>query len=489
MAATERVNIRELIKEQKQSEKDELRFKKYVEKEISRIERSKTIDKLDRSQKEKFLVNFQKSLMASSKTFKALEGEKAKKVVDEMLGNTKKQSKMLKVSKAFWENHAIREFKNHLGKVVSDIGGHIREVLGPIADVIDTIKNGLLGIYSFVKGTITSAYQALTGGTKEEKLNKERNGLLKSILNYFKKEEKRIARTPKEKKKMGLTRIIVGIGALLLGLTIGYIKKFKEAFQPFLNMFKFLGSKFKKTGGKFSTFFSKVFGKTGYISKSISKFLKIVDNMGFAKKLFKFGKFFGSILLTLEMLIKVWKGILDPILAIPEMLGNGILFILRKFIGEDFLKGFKFDFSASAIVKFVNSITKWVGEQIQSFISLVNTVAGWFKKDNKKEPSAVRGKISDILEKPENTSKEKITDFESAKRAAKQRTKAEAKIEKEQEKKQRENLIKEEKKNREINNKLMINQINSSKTEGSEAQQIPEDTDNYLLSLAASGLL
>lgn len=131
-----------------------------------------------------------------------------------------------------------------------------------------------------------------------------------------------------------------------------------------------------------STMFSSIsgFSKLKGIGKIIAKYmirLKFIP--------FFIGELIGKIILPFQVAYDVIKGIfhkgsirdkilavssnlLETVLMIPQMLGNAILWLLRKFFGEDFLKGFKYDFSAKKITEVVNNITKWVGTLIDPII-------------------------------------------------------------------------------------------------------------------------
>jgi len=73
--------------------------------------------------------------------------------------------------------------------------------------------------------------------------------------------------------------------------------------------------------------------------------------------------------------------VLSAVLKIPEMLGNAILWLLRKIFGENFLKGFKFDFSTEKIIEAVNGITKWIGQIIDPLVNFFGkTLPDLFEK-------------------------------------------------------------------------------------------------------------
>ena len=185
--------------------------------------------------------------------------------------------------------------------------------------------------------------------------------------------------------------------------------------------------------GKIFTMFSSIFGKEGKIGKlfiSISQGLKNIRIDNIIKKLsegimkvfkplanfkggfigewiakwFGRGMLIGKILLPFEMAYKAISGIfsadgirdkilaasagiLDPILKIPEMIGNALLWLSRKFFGPDLFKDIKFDFGTEKIIESVNSLTKWLETNVtdklfeffnETLPSLWEGIMAWF---------------------------------------------------------------------------------------------------------------
>ena len=348
--------------------------------------------------------------------------------------------------------------KGDMDKVVGEVASQTSDVLGPELTKVSSVAIGSL------KSTVGIG-KALFGkgedDEEESKTDKNRNTMLGQIVDHFKMEQKRWdLQSDKGFKDDGVFKYLLFTGALLSGIIVGYISKFKDVFPPF---FKSM-TKFNKVFGKTLTKFNKSFGKilikfrTGVgtklgkitsmfggngiigskifkmqeafhgwkfdritelrgklnkfkarsIGKSLTKFTKTVSGtfskagnlmkgkfvestmkfitkftgiFGKMGKFFSVGKIIGKVLLPVEMIVKAVTGIfqgdtirdkllgmsaglLDPILAIPEMIGNGLLWLSRKVFGEDFLKGVKLDFGMEHIIEKINLVT----EKAESFI-------------------------------------------------------------------------------------------------------------------------
>jgi len=269
----------------------------------------------------------------------------------------------------------------------------------------------------------------------------------KKMIGIEKARDKADARKIPEKKPEGIWKLLLIAGALLAGILFKYAKDLTKALSFILTPFKWFGKVLKKSlnmfkeGGvfeKFGNIFKSIFGKEGKIAKFFksifesfkkTKIGKVItfafEKIGsFFKSIFKplmnfkggpimklLGKWFGKgmiigkILLPFEMAYKAIKGIfnaegirdkilagaagiLDPILKIPEMIGNGILWLSRKIFGKDFLKGVKLDFGADKIISVVNSITETLGNFIdpifnfftETLPNLFDGISLWFEK-------------------------------------------------------------------------------------------------------------
>jgi len=246
---------------------------------------------------------------------------------------------------------------------------------------------------------------------KESKIGKA----LMSLGNWFKELGKTII-TKIKGTKIG-AKLFGAMDKLwdMMGKMWSWITKSK--IFKFYDWFKGIGTKIdtipmssmKKFPGLIGTV--KNFITTMFSSlKGITKFKKLASIVGkFMIRLkfipFFFGELIGKIFMPIEMVYRMIKGlftegsirdkilamssgILEAVLHIPEMLGNAILWLLRKFFGETFLKGFKFDFSTKKIIEAVNGITKWVGQIIDPLVNffgktlpdLFDKVKNYFKR-------------------------------------------------------------------------------------------------------------
>lgn len=180
----------------------------------------------------------------------------------------------------------LGEMRDSFSKAFSTMTGHIREVLGPVAEGFDAMKEVLTSVFDTMKGIWTKLF--INTGIQQK--------LLGGIFGIFKRGEKREAREKGQVKKK-----IVGLfGALAaaIGLAIGSL--FGLVAAPTATLVKFFGSGIK-------------------IVNKVLKGLPII------------GKFFTKI----SAFIKVTKGKLSKILTVLKGMP-----ILGNFF-KGFLKGFK----------------------------------------------------------------------------------------------------------------------------------------------------
>ena len=85
----------------------------------------------------------------------------------------------LRMGANIWKNlneHVIQNLKNAFSSITS----HVKEVLGPVAEVFESLKNVFSGVFKFFKGTIMGI------GAKVKPEDKMRNKLLQRMLKYLK---------------------------------------------------------------------------------------------------------------------------------------------------------------------------------------------------------------------------------------------------------------------------------------------------------------
>jgi hypothetical protein len=118
-------------------------------------------------------------------------GKTIKDSVVNWFKNTMKTNTLLgrtfRFGAALWTN-VFQGMYNKFKDVFSELGGQIREVLGPgIMAIYDTVKKSIKGAFSFVGGVFKSVFAF---GKKVKPEDKMRNKLLRGILNVLKKTKK-----------------------------------------------------------------------------------------------------------------------------------------------------------------------------------------------------------------------------------------------------------------------------------------------------------
>jgi len=195
----------------------------------------------------------------------------------QMKANTK-FGMTLRMGANIWKNlneHVIQNLKNAFGSITS----HIKEVLGPVAEVFESLKNVFSGVFKFFKGTIMGI------GAKVKPEDKIRNKLLQKMLKYLKPKDLTKAAfvegLDKKKEKKGWVKFLLILGAILAAMLGAAVRKFLLPFEiagkfiskPFIVFFKWLGKigrMFKSLFGK-SKFLTKIFGVIGKLFTWIGK--------------------------------------------------------------------------------------------------------------------------------------------------------------------------------------------------------------------------
>ena len=212
-------------------------------------------------------------------------GSQLKDSVSEWYNQTKEMDNMLgatfRMGSAIWENintHLISNLKTAFSNITSGV----REVLGPVAEAFDTMKNVVMGVFGFFKGMIGSIF-----GAKVKPEDKVRNKLLQGIVDYFKDEKKAEAREGVKKKiPKTLQMLLLGLG-IVIGAVVGVIlapfRLLLKILSPFNVILKGIWKKLKPIrtffniiGTKIKTFLepiTKLFGEGGRFGK-ISKVMK-----------------------------------------------------------------------------------------------------------------------------------------------------------------------------------------------------------------------
>jgi len=331
-------------------------------------------------------------------------GSQVKDSVSEWYKQTKEMDNMLgatfRLGSAIWENintHLI----SHLKTAFSNITAGVREVLGPVAEAFDTMKNAVMGIFGFFKGLAGSFF-----GAKVKPEDKLRNKFLQQIVGYFKDEKKADAREGIKKKMpkplamllLGLGIVIGAIVAVILApfrLLLKILKPFKfildgiwKLLKPIRTFFNTIGTKISK----FTTPIMSLFGEGGKLSKVSGIFKKMG---GFLKPLVKNLKIGFRVL---GWPLTILLGIIDAIKAgwakykeggsFGEILMAGIKGAVMGFIGP-FVDLFSWVFETimgwanveiegtSKIIKdFISNTFDWIVDKIKFIWGLITDPLG-----------------------------------------------------------------------------------------------------------------
>ncbi len=234
--------------------------------------------------------------------------------MDNLLGKT------FRLGAAIWENvnkHIISSLKT----AFSGVTAGIREVLGPVAEAFDAVKNAVVGMFGFFKGM----YVSIFGKVKPE--DKVRNRLLQGIVNYFKDEKKKDAREMGGKKKLPkpLAMLLLGLG-IVIGAIVGAIM---APFRLLLAVLK----KIKPIGLAITKFFGEGSKFAGVLDKAKKWFEPIKALFGEGGKFAGLGKTFGKMGKFLKPLVAGFK-IGFKVLGWPLTVLLGIIDFIRGFISE-----------------------------------------------------------------------------------------------------------------------------------------------------------
>lgn len=235
-------------------------------------------------------------------------GNAMKKGVTDWFEKASKQQTMLGTTLRFasfvaksWQM-AAQQFS----KVFSTIGGHVREVLGPVASAFDTAKEALMGTFNFIKGTI-SHFRAQTPPA-----DKRRNKLLQGIVKELTKQRKGAFTEglgKKDKKGMPgmLTLLLATLGAVIGGVVAAILMPFTLLLKV-LRTIGIVATKIPKVGQIFS-WFGKLFGFIGKIGKGVAWLLSKIPIVRTLFAGFKVGfKFLGWPIQIIFLLIDFIKG-------------------------------------------------------------------------------------------------------------------------------------------------------------------------------------
>lgn len=308
-----------------------------------------------------------------------------------LLGST------LRLGANIWKNlneHIIQNLKNAFGSITS----HVKEVLGPVAEAFDAIKNVFSGVFKFFKGTFLGV------GAKVKPEDKFRNKMLQKMLKYLKPKDTTkaafAAGLDKKKEKSGWTKFLLILGVILAAMLGAAVRKF---LMPFEIMGKMIGKSFiGKTFMKLINFFRKIGAAVKSLSGKgtvVGKFFKAIG------KLFGWiGKAFNWIKGIVVNVIK-WVGKIAPAAGGLAKLGRAFMYgfkilgwPLTIFMGIfDFIQGFRktegtlwekikggFMAALMGLIEMPIRFIMWLVEKVLGFFGvevsgLADSYLGWIK--------------------------------------------------------------------------------------------------------------
>lgn len=496
----------------------------YDPEQISRKERGKTSE---------MTTGFSEDIIKSlAKKAEEAETETEAKKFDEMVknitksfndmseniqGNFKKTTptirSVIKSGFSDFVNSSVDVLKEKMGKLVGAISSTISDVMGPLGDAILGFKDMLLSpIFNFFKGKSDELKEAIKG-----------NKYLKKIVNFFEEERKQEAREIETKGKKGWLAKTIGALVLLLGVTIGgFIRSITipfellgSALKPFFKFFGWLGKivlkfpgmetlvktgtkivdkfrSFKKSFSGLSNFIGKISAFIGDIGKKVGGILTILkDKIPLLAKFIrglKFGfKVLGLPITLLFGLIDFIKGFMNTEGTFFDKLKGGLWSVFEGLFGLPIkIIGGIVDWVLDKFgIKVEGSVGKLIMDKIKSvfdiYFNIIESIINW-----------VKDKFSWIIGGDEKEDKIKseqnlaTNEFDTTNRTAAQR-KAEAIRYQQRVREMREEKRQKEKDEKDKQNQInIVNSINNIRQQASP-QEIPSETDNYILGLQTMG--
>jgi len=308
-----------------------------------------------------------------------------------LLGST------LRMGANIWNNlneHIIKNLRNAFSSITS----HVKEVLGPVAEAFEAVKNLFSGVFKFFKGTIMGI------GAKVKPEDKFRNKMLQKILDINKKQWSHIiggkkgafvdSLSNKEKPK-GWWKFLLILGIILAAALGAAVRKFILPFEiagkfisgPFIKFFKWLGKigrvfltiiKNTKTGGKIFGAIGKLFGWLGKLFAPIVKIIRTVIG------------FFKTLAPAAGILAKLGRAFMVgfKILGWPLTIIMGIYDFIKGFIETegtlwDKIKG-GFMAALMGFIELPVRFISWLIEKVAGFFGieitgLADGILGWIK--------------------------------------------------------------------------------------------------------------
>jgi len=310
------------------------------------------------------------------------------------------------------------DLKGYFQKIVSNITTHIKEILGPVAEAYDFIKDTFANLLNSMKGIWTKLF--VSTGIQQK--------IMAGIFSIFKRGEKKEAREDGKIK-----RTVVGLFGLLavtLGLAIGALLGIVG--KPLLFMTKMFGAPFKVIGKilKHIPIVGRFFSRIGLFIRSISgpfrRLINVMKQMPILGKLIqglRLGfKWFGwplIILLSLIDGIKAWantegtkvdktkaalKAIFDSIFELPILILGWIPTKVLSLLGIDFDVGKKMmdmyhwiiDKIIGEVIEMFADPKKYFAETKVWITDTFNSIISWIKEFPKNLQTSVDNMISKL---------------------------------------------------------------------------------------------
>lgn len=237
--------------------------------------------------------------------------ESSKEIVEEVKNDYKTHFiDLRKMADNFWNLNAVSSMRSAFGEVTSRLRGHLDDILGPLKDFTDMLVNigkNVLGMFKSLGEDIKGIFGF--GRDEDEERDEKRNTLLKRLLNFFVKKDKReqleeFKAGLKMDEKGLLDRLLLPLGMLFTGLATAIGTMLALIISPFvastiviikgLKKFKFI-----------SVIFGKVLGGVFKVIDSIKKFILKIPFIG--KILGVFGRTLGRLALPITIIM----GIID----------------------------------------------------------------------------------------------------------------------------------------------------------------------------------
>lgn len=320
---------------------------------------------------------------------KAKEDEE-KRLTEDKKDNIEKEkkqtSKRLKISTLIFSmskgvvsgaKNTFDNIRQSFSRATSFVVSHVREVLGPVAEAFDFVKNIFMGVFENIKKVFMLIWGVPKWAGKQIKL-------LGEMVAYFHREEKRKAldmNDPKQKKRAsGMFAFIIGAIVAVIGTAVGFvIRKIFLPLEMIFRMFRWrarlrllrmnIARRFPQFMESMNKFF-KLFSKTGKIGRMFATILTKVPLL--AKFLSFVGKgmikFFWPIQIVLSI-IDFIKGFMKTEGTFIDKLKGGLYNVVWGLVG------WLIEFPAWIIEKILNK----VGVDIQPGTIAENVKKGFFK--------------------------------------------------------------------------------------------------------------